>query len=177
MSSLQSSSHIFFVLLGWLLILEPAWAAEARRAKTVRTQEQIRVDGVLDEEIWSTAPPIGDLIQANPFSGQAPTEPTEARIAFNDYTLYIGARCFYRDPKTILSSTMARDAVIRYDDDFEIHIDTFHDRRNAFFFAVNPAGAITDGRVSENRNVDIHGTAFSKPAPGDKSGCILIHSA
>ncbi len=110
---------------------------------------------MLDEEVWRTAPIIGELIQANPFAGQPPTEPTEVRIAYNDHTLYFGVRCFYRDPKTIFASTTGRDAKFWYDDDFEIVLDTFHDQRNAYFFATNAAGAMTDGRVIENRNVDI----------------------
>ncbi len=152
---MQSSFPVLFALLGWLLVLSPAWSADVRRATAVRTEEEIRVDGVLDEEVWRTGPTIGELVQANPFAGQPPTEPTEVRIAYNDHTLYIAARCFYRDPKTIFTSTTARDAAFWNDDDFEINLDTFHDRRNAYFFAVNAAGAMTDGRVIENRNVDI----------------------
>jgi hypothetical protein len=144
------------VAMLWLVAAcSAAQAAEARRATAVRSEEQIRVDGVLDERVWQTAPPIGELIQANPFAGGRPTEPTDVRIVYNDHTLYVGARCFYRDPSTIFASTTARDAKFWYDDDFEIVFDTFHDQRNAYFFAANAAGAMTDGRVIENQNVDI----------------------
>ena len=33
-------------------------------------------------------------------------------------------------------------------------LDTFHDRRNAYYFMVNATGAMTDGRVIENRSAE-----------------------
>ncbi len=57
-------------------------------------------------------------------------------------------------PKTIFTSTLTRDNRAFTDDEFELVLDTFHDRRNAYFFMVNAGGAMTDGRVIENRPAD-----------------------
>jgi hypothetical protein len=141
-------------LSGLLLALSPAWCAEARRATAVRTSEQIRVDGVLNEDVWKNAPTIGDFLQTIPFPGEKPTERTEIRVAHNDRSLYFGVRCFISNPKTIFTSALARDARFWWDDDIEVALDTFHDGRNGYFFAANEAGAMTDGRIVENRNVD-----------------------
>jgi len=136
-------------------ILTPAWAAEVRRTKVLRTTEPMRIDGVLDESVWINGETIGDLIQADPFPGKPPTERTEVRLARNEKALYIAARCFDRDTKKLFTSTMLRDAQFYTDDGLEIVIDTFHDLRNAYYFSVNAVGAMTDGKVIENRGADL----------------------
>ena len=41
------------------------------------------VDGVLDEEVWQRAPPVGGFVQSEPRDGQPATERTEVRVAFD----------------------------------------------------------------------------------------------
>jgi hypothetical protein len=45
---------------------------------------------------------------------------------------------------------MSRDADLSADDRVEILLDTFRDRRNAFYFSTNPSGALIDGLIIEN---------------------------
>ena len=45
---------------------------------------------------------------------------------------------------------MARDADLEADDRIEVLLDTFRDRRNAFYLATNPLGALVDGLITEN---------------------------
>ena len=45
---------------------------------------------------------------------------------------------------------MARDANLNSDDRISIVLDTYRDRRNAFYFSTNPAGALVDGLVFAN---------------------------
>ena len=106
---MQSYLSFMSALFGLLLLLPPAWSADVRRTTAVRTSEKIRIDGVLDEEVWRNTEPIGKFVQADPFPGKDPTEPTEVRIAYGEESLYIAVRCFERDPKTIFTSTLTRD--------------------------------------------------------------------
>ncbi len=143
---------VLSVLVGWLLLAPSIWCAEARRATALRTTERIRVDGVLDEAVWQNSPPIGELIQADPFPGKPATERTEVRVAYNDDALYIAIRCFDSAPETIFTSTMARDGSVFSDDAAIVAVDTFHDHRNGYVFATNAAGALNDARVTDGRN-------------------------
>jgi hypothetical protein len=152
---MQFCKPILSALPGLLLILSPTWSADTRRTTAVRTSEKIRIDGVLDEDVWKHSATIGEFIPVL-FPGRPPTEPTEVRVAYNDQSLYIAVRCFDSSPKTIFASTLTRDASFWTDDDIEIVLDTFHDHRNAYFFAVNSAGAMTDGKIVENYNNDIN---------------------
>ncbi len=105
------------------------------------------IDGTLNEPIWTTAPPIGDLIQRQPDTGQQPTERTVVTLLRDEDNLYIGVYAYDSEPGRVIGTQMARDAGLMADDRIEILLDTFRDQRSAFYFATNPAGALVDGLV------------------------------
>jgi hypothetical protein len=110
----------------------------------------IHIDARLEEPEWMAARSIGRLVQREPLEGQAPSEETDVRVLFNDQALYIGIVCHDRDSHAIVSTQLTRDADLDVDDRVTIVLDPFFDHRNGFFFEVNPAGARTDGQVSNN---------------------------
>jgi hypothetical protein len=112
--------------------------------------EGIRVDGVLDDGEWSRATPIGPLVQRDPVEGAVASETTEVRVAFDRDNLYFGITCGDRTPSGIVATQLGRDADLDADDWVVIVLDPFFDQRNGFFFFVNPAGARTDGQISNN---------------------------
>ena len=118
--------------------------------EAVRVEKPPVIDGRLDDRAWSLAHPIGDFTQVDPIEGGVPTEKTEVRILYDETTLYVGIRCFDDDAKGIIGTQMGRDADLQADDRVEIVIDTFHDRRNAFWFQMNPVGAKVDALISNN---------------------------
>ena len=119
-------------------------------AVAVRTNEPIKVDGRLDEAIWNIAQPIGDLRQREPVEGAEASEATEIRIAYTDAALYFAIVCRDRTASGIVSTQLTRDADLDVDDRITIVLDPFLDHRNGFFFQINPAGARSDGQVSNN---------------------------
>jgi len=108
------------------------------------------VDGDLNEDAWQNSPSIGAILQREPQPGTAASEPTEVKLLYDDRALYIGVLCRDSQPGKVIGTRMARDASLQDDDRIEILLDTFHDRRNAFYFATNPAGALVDGLIIEN---------------------------
>ena len=108
------------------------------------------IDGLLDEQAWSTAPKIGDLVQRQPLPGEAPTERTDVTLLYDDDNLYIGVMAYDSEPARILGSQMARDGALGSDDRIEILLDTFRDQRSGFYFASNPVGALVDGLTFGN---------------------------
>ena len=130
---------------------QPASAERASRSAVVTSiTSVITVDGALDELVWSSAPKIGDLIQRQPETGQAPTERTEVTLIHDANNLYIGVVCYDSEPRKIIGTQMAHDAALGSDDRIEIVLDTFRDQRNAFYFATNPSGALVDGLAFTN---------------------------
>jgi len=138
----------------------PAAAAQEgvgpRRIHAPRISEPIKVDGRLDEPAWSRAEAADGFRMEEPHEGEPASERTEARILFDDKNLYVGVRAFDSEPARINSRELVRDASFSNDDKVEILIDTYHDRRNAFRFAVNPLGTQQDALITdEGRDVNL----------------------
>jgi hypothetical protein len=129
---------------------------DGRRTLTaVRVATPVVIDGVLDEEVWRTAPPAAGFVQSDPLEGQPATEATEVRVAFDDDYLYIAAVCHDGDPAHIVVNDIRKDFAGAEQDIFEVLLDTFEDRRNGFVFATNAAGARADTQIAnEGRDVN-----------------------
>lgn len=127
-----------------------------RRIQAQLISEAIKVDGVLDEPAWSLAQPATDFRQERPIEGAPASERTEVRVLFDDKNIYFGIRAFDSDAAHINARELVRDASFSNDDRIEILLDTYHDRRNAFRFAVNPLGTQQDALITdEGRDVNI----------------------
>ncbi len=120
----------------------------------VQVTESPRIDGKLDDPIWDQAVFSGGFIQREPVEGEPATEDTEVAILYDDKNLYIAARCFDSEPGRIIATEMRRDEHLWNDDNFEVIIDTFNDKRNAFFFTTNPLAMRRDGKVSDEGRVE-----------------------
>jgi hypothetical protein len=120
----------------------------------------VRIDGRLDEEIWLTAAPVTDFVQAEPNEGVAPTDPLEVRIVFDEDALIVGARMFSADPASIQSPMSRRDEGIDQAEHILVSLDTYMDRRTAYTFGVTAAGVrfdhfhASDNRYSRDRSFD-----------------------
>ena len=105
------------------------------------------IDGSLAEEAWRQAEPIAGFTQRFPAEGAPATQATEVRILFDDENLYIGADLADADPGAIVAREMKEDGALVNDDLFSVLLDTFHDRRNGFYFETNPNGARSDALI------------------------------
>jgi hypothetical protein len=121
-----------------------------RSASVTAIRTDITVDGLLGEPEWRMAPTIGDLIQREPRTGDAPSEKTDVTLLHDGNYLFIGVMSYDSEPRRIIGTDMTRDADLRFEDRIEILLDTYGDQRNAFYFATNPAGALVDGLVFAN---------------------------
>jgi hypothetical protein len=119
---------------------------EGRRIEAVRTAEAIAIDGVLSEAVWSSAPPATSFAQREPNEGQPASEKTEVRFAYDDEALYVAARLFDSQPKSIVARLGRRDAWLQADA-FEVFLDAYKDGRSGLFFSVNAAGTLRDGTL------------------------------
>lgn len=117
-----------------------------------RTELTIKVDGLLDEPVWATIKPITEFVQRLPLDGGEPTEKSEMRILYDNNNLYFGFTFFDSDPEKVRATILNRGGWIHRDDKLEIALDTYHDRRNAYLFEMNPLGTQDDALITdENR--------------------------
>ena len=122
--------------------------------RAIRLDQPLRVDGRLDEAIYSQVEPISGFIQTLPAEGQPASERTEAWIAYDDNFIYVSGKCYdSAPPEEWTANELRRDTnQLRQNDMFGALLDTFHDRRNGFNFYTNPLGARADQVVSNEGN-------------------------
>lgn len=151
-----------------LSLLLSITVAAQKSMRAVRVEEPPRIDGILDDPVWKKAEVITEFVQREPNPGQAASERTEVYILYGEKHIYVGFRC-YDDPKKITAKELKRDISLGQDDRVQIIFDTFHDRRNGYWFQIGPRGCIGDALVSEN------GAAFNKEWDGFWEGRARIH--
>src|SRR5262245_21360924 len=125
--------------------------------RAVRTAQPLRIDGRLDESVYVNTEAIGGFLQQEPDEGAAASERTEAWIFFDDDNIYVSARCWDSHPERMVANEMRRDtSQLRQNDTFGVLFDTYHDRRNGYFFYANPIGGLADSQITDEGppNVD-----------------------
>ena len=127
--------------------------------RATRITQPLRLDGRLDEPAYNEVSPITEFIQQEPDVGAPVTEKTEAWVLFDDDNIYVSCRCWDKFPDRIVANDMRRDSSnLPQHDNFAVALDTFHDRRNGFFFFVTPIGAIRDAAITDERsNIEWNG--------------------
>ena len=112
--------------------------------QATRTPTPPSIDGRLDDLVWQQAPTIADFFQREPIEGAPPTEQTQVRILFDDDHLYFALRCFDSQADRLVANQMRRDADLDENDNIQIILDPYNDRRGGFYFSTNPLGARQD---------------------------------
>ena len=125
----------------------------ATTATAVRTVHAPLIDGRDDDEVWRTAPAITQFREFQPKEDGDPRFPTEAKVAYDDRNIYVFIRAFDPHPDSILKLLARRD-VRAATDQLKIMIDSYHDRRSGYEFAVNPAGVKRDYAIYNDQQED-----------------------
>ncbi len=129
--------------------------ASGARAVAVRVQPgEIKVDGSLDDAAWQRVAPATGFTQRQPTPGAAASQPTQARITYDDKAVYVAMRM---DDTSVTSALGRRDERLA-SDYASVVFDSYGDDRTAFQFEVNPAGVQRDflfyDDVREDRSWD-----------------------
>ena len=74
-----------------------------------------RIDGRLDDEIWTMADRVEDLVQQDPDNMAPPTERTVTQVAYDDRSIYVAVRCYMTDVSKITTALGRRDTNPRSD--------------------------------------------------------------
>jgi len=127
-----------------------ATARLQRRLMAVRAIGPITLDGLPDEASWHDAPIAHDFVQNDPREGEPATFDTEVRVLYDDDALYFGVFAKDDEPGRLIVSDIKKDYNTGTSDGFTIILDTFHDERNGYQFATNPAGAKWDSQTSND---------------------------
>jgi hypothetical protein len=120
-----------------------------RSIRATRTDRPPRLDGRLEDPVWSLAEPFDRFVQNFPEEGAAPSQATVVRVLYDDRYLYVGVVCRDAHPELVLRPLGRRDKM-PYSDTVSIAIDSSHDHRTAYSFTLNAGGVQADGIYYED---------------------------
>src|SRR6266545_1368517 len=135
-----------------------------------RIEAAVHIDGVLDEDVWRQAVLLTGFSQYRPVDSRPAEDSTQVFVFYTTDAIYFGIRAFEKHG-TVVRATLADRDNIGADDNIQILLDTFNDRRRALLFAVNPLGAQEDGVRSEG----LAGAAGGANAGGRFDGVVDLN--
>lgn len=119
----------------------PLPAFEPKQYVCYRTSEPLVIDGELTEVAWQKAPWTDLFVDIEGNEKPAPSYATQAKMLWDDDYLYIGA--FLEEPH-LWATLTERDAVIFYDNDFEVFIDPDGNTHGYYEFEMNAYNTVWD---------------------------------
>lgn len=119
------------------------------------TDDEIKIDGVLDETSWSKVLPATNFYQYFPTDTAQAKSQVEIKFMFSDRNLYVGIKVYAKGKDYIIPS-LRRDFRGGANDSVTLMFDTFNDGTNAFLFGSNPYGVRREMLLSGGGN-DVRG--------------------
>ena len=142
-----------------LLLVTPLFAnTQQNTRRTIRAtwvENPPVIDGDLTDTVWQDADIATDFYRAKEGETHPAELDTEVRVLYDENTLYIGARCEEPDMKSLRETMTRRDSPVWQNDCIEVMLDTYHDQRNCYIFAINTLGTQADERVGNESAFDM----------------------
>ena len=134
---------LFFCLL---LVSSLSWSQEIQ----IRTTDQkIVIDGLLNDQAWSTADSADHFMQQFPADTSLANSQTVAKILYDDQFVYISGKMYNLEKdRSYFTPSLRRDFFGDAVDSFSVIFDTFQDETNGFIFGINPYGVRREGLLT-----------------------------
>jgi hypothetical protein len=128
---------------------------ERKKVTAKRIGATLKVDGILNEPEWKTAP-IADKFTAlrpTPFVPENYDNRSEVYFLYNGEGIYIGGYFHEKTKDSIATELIGRDG-FGNNDFVGIIFDTYNDKINGFEYFVTPLGEQMDAKIVPNNNGD-----------------------
>lgn len=140
---LKTRLIILLLLFSQTLIAQPV----KKSIDAITVSDFIKIDGILDETVWETAPVATDFIQRIPYNGKPAYFNSEVRFSYDNSGLYVGALMHDPYPDSIPAQLGLRDSESLNADYFILIISPFNDGINAFCFQVYVSDVQADFKI------------------------------
>ena len=149
----MKTKNLLFLFLSFFAFHSNIFAQESF-VKTYSTkplsQEELIIDGIIDEQTWINSNWENDFTQYEPYDGEKPSQKTSFSILYDNNYIYIAFKAIDSSPDSIVQRMTRRDD--RDGDLVMIQFDTYHDKRTAFSFTVSAAGIKSEFVISNDGN-------------------------
>ena len=145
------------VILGFLLCIFCVFSLEAQNITEYQkhfelhitpTNAPIKIDGVLDEPVWSAAGLAKDFHKKYPNDiGEAQSK-TEVRFTYDDKNIYFGFKVY--DSGAAISQSLKRDIGHDGGDGVGIMLDPLNQKTNGFFFVVSALNVQSEDQLNNS---------------------------
>ena len=112
--------------------------SEKRKIFAKKVNEEIVLDGEMNESFWSEAIPSSDFVQYFPRDTVSAELETEFRVAYDNKFLYIFAKMEDISNKKFILGDLKRDFFGGSTDYISFTFDTFQDETNGYNFGLSP---------------------------------------
>src|SRR3954447_19726154 len=127
-----------------------------------RIEADATIDGTLSEPVWQQAAVLTGFSEFSPTDGIPAADSTHVLVWYSPNAVYFGIRAY--EPHGAVHATLADRDKISADDNVQLYLGTFNDKRQAYVFAVNPFGVQMDGTLVESGTAGTTG-GFSAGLP------------
>lgn len=129
----------------------PKQTPAAKQLSAVRLKTSIKIDGIVDDEAWKTAPVMTDLVEFRPTVGKVenPDTKTVSWLLYDDEGIYFGGICYERSRDSIATELVGRDG-FGTNDYIGLIFDTYYDKQNGFEYFITPLGEQWDAKMTSN---------------------------
>ncbi len=152
---METQSDFWYIwvlpIVFFALQIPSAVNAETEKDPVHRVATAVRVngtppqlDGILDDDIWKTAPLHEGFRQRDPDEGEPASQRTTFQVAYDDEAVYFAVMCYDTEPDKIVSRLVRRDDYVE-SDKVQIILDPHYNRQRGFSFTIYPSGAVIDG--------------------------------
>ncbi|MBN1290543.1 MAG: carbohydrate binding family 9 domain-containing protein, partial [Candidatus Latescibacteria bacterium] len=132
----------FLSLVSFFIALD-AHSAEKKPYIVPFVETSVKIDAVLDEDVWKKAVKIDANIEVRPGENIESPVKTEVLMAYDETHIYVAFNAFDPNPSQIRAHLCDRDDI--WNDDWVLILfDTFNDRRQSYDFFCNPYGIQAD---------------------------------
>lgn len=138
---------LLFFVGQFIFAQDSSYVIEAQRIN----DNQITVDGTLDEPVWKTAGVATNFTEVEPYNGQKDKNQTFVRLLYTNNALYVGFEMHDSAPDSINKHLVARDNFGQADH-CGVLIDPFGDAISGMVFYVSSVGVQIDGKQNMNND-------------------------
>ncbi len=127
--------------------------AAQKQIRSTVLNENIKIDGNLNESIWEQQLVVGNFKQITPNNGKPASQQTKIALANDEAYLYVAAELFIKPEHKINTQLTTRDDT-GASDYFGVILDPFGANREGWAFITTAANVQVDIKVTNNDNYD-----------------------